>query len=465
MTCTRKKTMKIKKMKMKIKKLLLVNALVIGFTSTAVAQNVPSYIPKNGLVGWWPFNGNANDESGNRNDGTVVDGTLGTDRKNSPNSSYDFSGGYVTIADTNYSVTTQITVSAWVNLRTNSYHRIATKHAGCCNGNYGWMLARNAADSSYEWRISNNGNNWDGGNSPSGTSKLDTWQFLVATYDGRYKKIYIDGVEKLSLIGDTGSIYKSSLPLSIGRDGQSSGQSFGKIDDVGIWNRALSQQEITALYISANCAKNTTITPQKNSLTTSSTASFTANTSDSNPNYIWQSDLGQGFQTLNNFGNYSGVNIGTLNITNVQLPNHTQPIRVISTSGNCIDTSNVALIDILDTCITKVIIYDTLLTTVTDTLIINAIITGLNPPSNKSTLKVFPNPANSHITIDYGNFNSLNGYTIKIVNSIGQTVFTAPINKQTSYIDLSSWTGNGIYFVQLIDPQSNTIENRKIVIK
>ncbi len=29
------------------------------------AQNLPSYLPTNGLVGWWPFNGNANDESGN----------------------------------------------------------------------------------------------------------------------------------------------------------------------------------------------------------------------------------------------------------------------------------------------------------------------------------------------------------------------------------------------------------------
>jgi hypothetical protein len=32
---------------------------------------VPSYVPTNGLVGWWPFNGNANDESGNGNNGTV----------------------------------------------------------------------------------------------------------------------------------------------------------------------------------------------------------------------------------------------------------------------------------------------------------------------------------------------------------------------------------------------------------
>jgi hypothetical protein len=212
-----------------------------------------------------------------------------------------------------------------------------------------------------------------------------------------------------------------------------------------------------------NCANNSTITPQSNSLATGNTATFAATTSDPNPSYVWQSNLGQGFQTLNNYGNYSGANSATLSITNVQLPNHTQPIRVITTSGNCIDTSNVAVINILDTCI--VTVYDTLLTTVTDTLVINTQITGINPPNNLNTLKVFPNPASTHITIDYGNFNAMSGYTLTIINSVGQTVFTTPINQQTSYIDLSTWTGNGIYFVQLIDPQNNTIENRKIVIQ
>jgi hypothetical protein len=59
----------------------------------------------------------------------------------------------------------------------------------------------------------------------------------------------------------------------------------------------------------------------------------------------------------------------------------------------------------------------------------------------------------------------MSGYTLKIVHSAGLTAFTTPINQQTSFIDLSTWTGIGIYFVKLIDPQNNTIENRKIVIQ
>ena len=48
-----------------MKKLLLL--LLTIFSSTLVsAQNIPSYVPTNGLVGWWPFDGNLQDTSGNQ---------------------------------------------------------------------------------------------------------------------------------------------------------------------------------------------------------------------------------------------------------------------------------------------------------------------------------------------------------------------------------------------------------------
>ena len=71
-----------------MKKLILPLLLLASFCMHA--QNVPSYVPTNGLVGWWPFNGNANDESGNGNDGTNNGATLTTDRFGNANSAYDF---------------------------------------------------------------------------------------------------------------------------------------------------------------------------------------------------------------------------------------------------------------------------------------------------------------------------------------------------------------------------------------
>ena len=72
-----------------MKRLLLL--ITICISSVSFGQ-VPSYVPTNGLVGWWGFNGNANDESGNGNNGTVNGPTLTNDRFGNPNSAYDFDG-------------------------------------------------------------------------------------------------------------------------------------------------------------------------------------------------------------------------------------------------------------------------------------------------------------------------------------------------------------------------------------
>ena len=77
---------------MNTKKLLLTAAATLGLTAATMAQSVPSYVPTNGLVGWWPFNGNDNDISGNGNNGNVNGATLTTDRFGNVNSSYNFDG-------------------------------------------------------------------------------------------------------------------------------------------------------------------------------------------------------------------------------------------------------------------------------------------------------------------------------------------------------------------------------------
>jgi hypothetical protein len=103
--------------------------------------------------------------------------------------------------------------------------------------------------------------------------------------------------------------------------------------------------------------------------------------------------------------------------------------------------------------------------TVTDTLLINTTITGFNPVTFLNTIKVWPNPTNDHITIDNGNIANLTGYQILITNSLSQQVFQSAITQQQFYLDLSTWTGNGIYFVHIIDGQGNTIDIKKIVLQ
>ena len=461
---------------MKKKSLLLTAVATLGLTAATMAQNVPNYVPTNGLVGWWPFTGNANDESGNGYNGTPNGVGLSSDRFGSTNNSFIFNNPQGNYISTNCpGPQADRSISLWFkqSVPNSGIDQWPLAVYGCCNqGNsFGiFIFPNNIPSQGYRIGI-------DIGASYivfNPIPNISQWHHIVANYSLSFGntvmscQVYLDGVLLSGIAGqfnpniilNTGS----GGPLTIGGNPNFQPAQFqGNIDDIGIWNRALTQQEITDLYNAVNCANNTTITPSTNTLNTGSTAIFSASTSDSNPSHVWQSDFGQGYVTLNNFGNYSGTNTATLNLSNVQLSNHNLPIRVITTSGNCIDTSNVAVISIVDTCINT--ITDTTLITVTDTLLINTNLTGVNPPNNVNTIKIFPNPANDHITINYGNFSVMNGYQLKIENSIGQQVFQTNITQQSDYLNLTTWSGNGLYFVHIINPQGNTIDIRKIVLQ
>jgi hypothetical protein len=74
----------------------LFTSILLTLSVTTFAQ-IPSYVPSNGLVGWWPFNGNANDESGNGNNGTVNGATLTADRFGNSNASYYFANNKIEV--------------------------------------------------------------------------------------------------------------------------------------------------------------------------------------------------------------------------------------------------------------------------------------------------------------------------------------------------------------------------------
>ncbi len=458
-----------------MKNLLLVTIATLGLTAATMAQNLPNYIPANGLVGWYPFNGNANDESGNGNDGTVNGATPTIDRFGNQERAFSFDGNDNIVAPP-VQANSEISVSFWTNnITVDQGGHIITQTTESPSG----TLVYWAFD--YLANTPNHGSkagSYKGLYNSSCLTNVDNeiWHNTLAVANWNHITFTISDSGRISsyLNGDLvqSALYlplsncpiDSNAVLRFGGPWLVTGPLFfhGTLDDIAIWNRALSEDEVAELYNAVGC-DNLIIDPVVTSAQTGGSVSITATTSDPNPVYQWQSDLGQGFQTLSDFGNYSGTNSVTLNITNVQLANHNQPIRAITTSGNCIDTSNVSIISITDTCINT--LTDTTLITVTDTLIINSTITALNPPNNANTIKVFPNPTNDHITIDYGNFSIMNGYQLKIENSLGQEVFQTDITQQSDYLNLSTWGGNGLYFVHIIDPQGNTIDIRKILLQ
>jgi hypothetical protein len=136
----------------------------------------------------------------------------------------------------------------------------------------------------------------------------------------------------------------------------------------------------------------------------------------------------------------------------------------------CVETIyDTTYMTIQDTITTE--IMDTIFVTVyniiavTDTLIIDAVLTDINPPDNINTLKIYPNPAKDHIFINTGDYTRMNGYQLKIINQLGSTVFETNIEEPLYEVNLSTWTSIGLYYVQVIDSRGIIIDIRKIILQ
>ncbi len=118
-----------------------------------------------------------------------------------------------------------------------------------------------------------------------------------------------------------------------------------------------------------------------------------------------------------------------------------------------------------------VTVHDTVTTTienrisVTDTLIIDALLTGITGPDNINTLKVYPNPARDYLYINTGDYVRMNGYRLKIMNQLGAVVFETNVEDPLYQVNLSTWSGKGLYFIQLIDSGDMIIDIRKIILQ
>jgi hypothetical protein len=210
---------------------------------------------KNGLVAYYPFNGNANDESGNNLNGTVFGATLTTDRF-SGSTAYYFNGSSYIRADNSPLInfgTNSFTLSCWVQSSgINRWQHFITHSDPLPGPNKGGYALR--YDNSQPTYLQGN-NNSAFGNSAPPVNKLN-WNHIISVYDTSMLKvsIYVNGnlavtnniPLPLQSVNNKDFLYLGvenpiiSLP---------SGPQFltGKLDDVRIYNRALTQEEITYL--------------------------------------------------------------------------------------------------------------------------------------------------------------------------------------------------------------------------
>ena len=79
-------------------------------------------------------------------------------------------------------------------------------------------------------------------------------------------------------------------------------------------------------------------------------------------------------------------------------------------------------------------------------------------------LKIYPNPTNSKINIDFGSQFNFIGSQVKLSNILGQEFYNSRINKQKTEISLSSVATKGLYFISIVNSEGKVIANKKIIL-
>lgn len=243
------------------------NGTAYGIETSFTTTKNFNRILKEGLAVYYPFNGNALDASGNNNNGSVFGASLTTDRFNATSKAYNFNGStnYISLKNTfftNPSKVSALTYSFWINP---SSYPIASKSYTISGKEGFWRtIGINLLD---------NGKIQFAGSQPSPQGYLQVnssksiellkWTNVTITFKNGVISLYINGEKNTPQIIIDPSIY-TSLEYELLALGNSTATNFlgatypvspgitnyfnGKIDDFGVWNRVLTEEEIQYLF-------------------------------------------------------------------------------------------------------------------------------------------------------------------------------------------------------------------------
>ena len=253
-----------------MKKIILTIALGLFVTPITNAQDLPSYVPTDGLVAYYPFNGNANDESGNGHHGTVNGATLSSDRDGNIDKAYEFSHDGASFGNNHQSIyipfhsdfqSENFTVSIW--FKADSYgwdgntivqSTLFSKRENSSQPN----------QATYRIQLSSNFTRSEIGG-PDGDDEipctadsdelnLGAWYHAALSYDGTTLKQYINGVKVSEINCDLSHNAISSSGIMLGQTWQYNGYWYhldGKLDEFMVYNRSMTEQEMENYYVSA----------------------------------------------------------------------------------------------------------------------------------------------------------------------------------------------------------------------
>lgn len=170
------------------------DTVVVYVTSATCNDCSAAYQVNDSLVACYLFNGDALDNSGNNNHGTVYGATLTTDRFGVANSAYAFDGvnDYIEVPYSSSLKTPLITLSAWVHPNNTNWTQIITKRNWNNAHNEQYALDTRSINFKIGVSCTSAGIGWTSLNYPN-PLPANQWTFVVATYDGQNLRTYING--------------------------------------------------------------------------------------------------------------------------------------------------------------------------------------------------------------------------------------------------------------------------------
>lgn len=211
---------------------------------------VPSYVPQYGLLGYYPFTGNANDVSANAANLTNNNAVLTADRFGTANAAYSFNGINQNLINSSPNFTfnpaSSFTISFWYNRNSTSVNGVLIMNATNAAGNFIWLFQAGATNSQYGTNKQQFAWIW-----AQTTSTTSAWTHIVCVYNAGAMTLYKNNVQVATGTYTHTNVTSANLPLYVGR-GVGGDFYNGKMDDIGIWNRALTACEINDLYNSSN---------------------------------------------------------------------------------------------------------------------------------------------------------------------------------------------------------------------
>ena len=292
-----------------------------SYSNTATATTLAT--TGSGLVAAYSFDEGTGttvtDLSGNRNTGTLRNTTWTSAGKYGNALVFNGSSSWVTISDSSsLHLTSSMTLEAWVNPSsiTRSWRDVIYK------GNDNYFLEA----TSYQGSVPPGGGGTFGpkGGLVLGTASLaaNTWAHLALTYDGAVLRLYVNGVQ-VSSVSQTGNLLTSNNPLQIGGD-SIFGQYFaGTIDEVRVYNTALTQSQIQADMATpvggGNGAQagnvSVSLTPTSVALNPGQTQQFAATVAGTtNQSVTWSATFG----TISSSGVYTAPSVSSTSTATVK---------------------------------------------------------------------------------------------------------------------------------------------------